>query len=125
MSKLPPKLESYYGRPVPRLDDMDIKVCYLCGELLGDAKDTDQDHIIPRMPFASGSANRPYLMVHKFCNRTKSLQDEKFALRLALSAHRINTDADAMVHNWQPNGWLMSGWGYDTIFMVLFFKCLL
>jgi hypothetical protein len=90
-------LKSYYGRPLPNLSDLGLVACYLCGEALGEAKDTDRDHVIPQKLYATHSINRPYLPVHKHCNHTKSLQDEKFALRVALSAHRINPSANTMV----------------------------
>jgi len=62
--------------------------CYICGKTL-DSK-TTKDHIIPRSIFHKDCGERPYLPVHKHCNTGKSLDDEKFVIRIQLMC------------NWKP-----------------------
>lgn len=56
--------------------------CYVCSKPL-DGK-TTKDHIIPQALFHKDCGDRPYLLVHKRCNNGKSLDDEKFVIRIQL-----------------------------------------
>lgn len=70
-------------------DEPTGELCYLCAKPKKIGK-LNQDHIIPWSLFYKGCENRPYLTVHKKCNSNKSLDDEKFVIRLQLMC------------NWRP-----------------------
>lgn len=108
------KQNQYFGKPLPDLKSLNIKICYICNKKLGSVKNTDKDHIIPQKLFARNSINKPYLPVHKPCNHDKSNQDEKFALRISLTSHLLNPDADKMTAEFlskvvaeRPNAYLV------------------
>jgi hypothetical protein len=65
-----------------------ISTCYICNKDL-EGK-TTKDHIIPQSLFHKDCGERPYLLVHKHCNTGKSLDDEKFVIRMQLMC------------NWRP-----------------------
>ncbi len=65
--------ESYLDNRFLPLEELNIKDCYICGELLG--IDTTTDHIIPTSFFRKGDQNRPKLPVHSTCNNKKSKDD--------------------------------------------------
>ena len=65
----------------PKLEDLTITVCYLCGRPLGD--DRIRIDVIPVALFLAGSTDRPALFVHPACQRTKA-KNEPFFIRQLL-----------------------------------------
>jgi hypothetical protein len=86
-----PNLRPYLQVGHPRLRDLNVVDCYLCGESLSGR--VTPDHIIPNSLYDKGAGNRPTLPTHRECNRAKSLDDEWFKRMVELMS--AATDAQA------------------------------
>ena len=73
-----------------------LHLCYLCGEDLGDSKQTSREHIIPRAVLGKGPSAKtwtPLLDVHQTCERNqKRPLDEVYALLQKMASPMASLD---------------------------------
>ncbi|MFI5913746.1 hypothetical protein [Dactylosporangium sp. NPDC051541] len=87
-------LALYAEKLHPRISELNLTRCYLCGLSLENSS-TSPDHIIPQNIFEKGSGNRPFLPTHATCNNAKSRDDEWFKRVVDLMAASGSPVADA------------------------------